>query len=124
MERNGLLDRKREAKVGKWVLGVSLFFLVSFFLAPLTLERGTVGPMEGRANAVDFYDDEGFGSNGNQNQVPHKHEGEEQSHAHLVLVDGCESLCCIYLRFWRRELPSETRTIVASKRKPTSGMYP
>ena len=50
MERNGLLDRKREAKVGKWVLGVSLFFLVSFFLAPLTLERGTVGPMEGRAN--------------------------------------------------------------------------
>ena len=34
MERNGLLDRKREAKVGKWVLGVSLFFLVSFSWPP------------------------------------------------------------------------------------------
>lgn len=32
MERNGLLDRNRESKVGKWVLGVSAFFLVSFFL--------------------------------------------------------------------------------------------
>ena len=54
-----------------------------FFLGPLTLERGTVGPMEGRANAVDFYDDEGFGSNGNQNQVPHKHEGEG-NHTHIL----------------------------------------
>ena len=83
MERNGLLDRNRESKVGKWVLGVSAFFLVSFFLAPLTLEAGTVGPMEGRANAVDFRDEEGFGSNGNQNNLPHEHDGEG-NHTHAV----------------------------------------
>ncbi|MEL0331761.1 MAG: DUF2085 domain-containing protein [Candidatus Poseidoniales archaeon] len=81
MERNGLLDRRRETKVGKWVLGVSGFFLLSFFVAPFTLEAGTVGPMEGRANAVDFYDEEGFGSSGNENQLPHEHEGEG-NHTH------------------------------------------
>ena len=81
MERNGLEDRGKERKVGNWVLGVSAFFLVSFFLAPFTLEAGTVGPIEGRANAVDFYDEDGFGSTGNQNQVPHEHEGEG-NHTH------------------------------------------
>lgn len=83
MERNGLLDRRRETKVGKWVLAVSFFFLISFFLAPLTLKSGTVGPMEGRANAVDFYGEDGFGSNGNQNQFPHEHEGEG-NHSHVA----------------------------------------
>ena len=83
MERNGLLDRRREAKVATWVLGVSTFFLVSFFLAPWTLKAGTIGPMEGRANAVDFYDEDGFGSNGNQNQMPHEHEGEG-NHTHVL----------------------------------------
>ena len=41
MERNGLDDRRREVKIGKWVLGISGFLFVSFFLAPLTLEPGT-----------------------------------------------------------------------------------
>ena len=66
MERNGLPDRMREAKIGRWVLGVCGFLLVSFFLAPLTLEEGTVGPLQGRANAIDYYSEDGFGSHGNK----------------------------------------------------------
>ncbi|MEC7503984.1 MAG: hypothetical protein VX524_01785, partial [Candidatus Thermoplasmatota archaeon] len=66
MERNGLPDRLREAKIGRWVLGVCGFLLVSFFIAPMTLETGSVGPLQGRANAIDFYSEDGFGSYGNQ----------------------------------------------------------
>jgi uncharacterized membrane protein len=66
MERNGLPDRLREAKVGKWVFGVCGFLFVSFFIAPMTLESGTVGPLQGRANAIDYYSEDGFGSHGNQ----------------------------------------------------------
>ena len=58
MERNGLPDRLREAKIGRWVLGVCGFLLVSFFLAPMTLETGSVGPLQGRANAIDFYSED------------------------------------------------------------------
>ena len=70
MERNGLPDRLREIKIGRWVLGVAGFLLVSFFIAPMTVESGTVGPLEGRANAIDYYSEDGFGSYGNQNAAP------------------------------------------------------
>ena len=32
----------------------------------MTLETGSVGPLQGRANAIDFYSEDGFGSYGNQ----------------------------------------------------------
>ena len=57
-------------KIGRWVLGVAGFLLVSFFIAPMTVESGTVGPLEGRANAIDYYSEDGFGSYGNQNAAP------------------------------------------------------
>jgi len=76
MERNGLPDRMKEAKVGRWVMGVCGFFLVSFFLAPMTVEAGSVGPLEGRANAIDYYSEDGFGSYGNQNAVPENESGK------------------------------------------------
>jgi len=66
MERNGLAHREREKKIGRWILGVCGFIFLSFFLAPLTLEPGTVSNVEGRANAFDFYDEEGWGSSGNE----------------------------------------------------------
>ena len=66
MEPNGLQNRDREAKIGRWVMYVSGFFLVSFFLAPLTLAPGTVNHLDGRANAIDFYSVDGWGSAGNQ----------------------------------------------------------
>lgn len=80
MERNGLAHRNREKKIGRWILGICGFIFISFFLAPLTLEPGTVTNVDGRANAFDFFDDEGWGSSGNegiaQNQGDdHLHEG-------------------------------------------------
>ena len=78
MERNGLPDRMREAKIGRWVLGVCGFLLVSFFLAPMTLEEGSVGPLQGRANAIDYYSEDGFGSHGN----------------HATSEGGADGHCC------------------------------
>jgi len=64
-------ERGRASKVGNWVLGVSLFFLISFFLAPMTLEADSVPELSGRANAFDYAHHEGWGSWGNGN-----HSGE------------------------------------------------
>lgn len=66
MEPNGLADRDREAKIGRWTMYISGFFLASFFLAPMTLSPGTVVEIEGRANAIDFYSIDGWGSYGNE----------------------------------------------------------
>ena len=65
MERNGLADRHREALIGRWVLGVCGFLFASFFLAPWSLETGTVNHLQGRANAIDFATLDGWGSAGN-----------------------------------------------------------
>ena len=65
MYKNGLESRDRERKVGRWVYSISCFFFVSFFLAPLLLEPGTVPNLEGRANAFDFATEEGLWSEGN-----------------------------------------------------------
>ena len=42
------------------------FFPRLLFLAPLTLAPGTVNHLDGRANAIDFYGVDGWGSAGNQ----------------------------------------------------------
>jgi len=77
MERNGLPNRSREAKIGWWVLGISGFLFLSFFIAPFTLEPGTVQDTEGRANTIDFYSEEGWGSSGNEPNSAHFHDDEE-----------------------------------------------
>ena len=55
MERNGLDSRARDRKVGRWIGGISLFFLVSSFLAPALIETGTVVELNGRANMFDYH---------------------------------------------------------------------
>ena len=65
VERNGLADRHREARIGRWVFGVCGFLFASFFLAPWSLEAGTVNDLQGRANAIDFATQNGWGSAGN-----------------------------------------------------------
>ena len=55
MERNGLTSRARDQKVGRWVGGISFFFLVSFFLAPVLAESGTIVELSGRANMLDYH---------------------------------------------------------------------
>ncbi|MCH1540018.1 MAG: DUF2085 domain-containing protein [Candidatus Poseidonia sp.] len=82
MERNGLPNRRREKKIGLWFMGVSGFFLLSFFLAPYTLEAGSVVEIEGRANAFDFATLDGWGSNGNQAALPHVHHEGDEDHRH------------------------------------------
>ena len=42
-------------KVGRWVGGISFFFLVSFFLAPALAESGTIVELSGRANMLDYH---------------------------------------------------------------------
>jgi uncharacterized membrane protein len=65
MEKNGLFDRRRERKVGRWVFGISFFFFISFFLAPLLLPTGSVPELGGRANAWDYATVDGAFSKGN-----------------------------------------------------------
>jgi len=85
MERNGLTDRERERSIGWWVTGITGFFLFTFFVAPLTIPPHTVEMVNGRANAFDFYSEQGWGSSGNVGEVGqiddsgHAHEGYEWS---------------------------------------------
>ncbi|MBA4694637.1 MAG: DUF2085 domain-containing protein [Candidatus Poseidoniales archaeon] len=62
MERNGLVDRSRERKIGLWIGGVSLFFLVSFFLVPFYLPTDSVPELSGRANTFDYYSEDSWGN--------------------------------------------------------------
>ncbi len=62
MERNGLGDRRREVKVSNWVLGFTGFFLIGFFLAPLSVAEGEVPKLSGRANAIDYYSVDSWGN--------------------------------------------------------------
>lgn len=73
MERNGLVNRTRERKIGLWVGGVSLFFLVSFFLVPFYLPQNSVPELSGRANAFDYYSEDSWGNvqSDNQGEVGH-----------------------------------------------------
>ena len=66
MLKNGLEDRSREKKIGLWVTYISGFIFFSMFLAPLTLEEGTVPKLSGRANALDYMTESGSFSWGNK----------------------------------------------------------
>lgn len=66
MLKNGLDDRNRERKIGLWVTYISGFIFFSMFLAPLTLENGSVPKLSGRANALDYMSVDGSFSWGNQ----------------------------------------------------------
>lgn len=75
MEKNGLADRNRERKVGRWVFGVSAFFFISFFLTPFLLPTGSVPELGARANALDYATADGAFSGGNsQEGLKHVHE--------------------------------------------------
>lgn len=76
--RNGLGDRSRERKVSAWIMGVSGFFLVSFFLVPAILPTDSVPELSGRANAFDYATQDGFGSWGNQQTSEDGNVGHDQ----------------------------------------------
>lgn len=78
-ERNGLDHRKRELRFSFWSSVVSGILLASFFLAPLSLEEGTVNNLSGNANMFDYVSDDesSWGSAGNENTGPHDHQDGE-----------------------------------------------
>ena len=78
MLKNGLDDRSREKKIGLWVTYISGFIFFSMFLAPLTLEEGTVPKLSGRANALDYMTESGSFSWGNKQTSDNREIGHNQ----------------------------------------------
>ena len=78
MLKNGLQNRNREKKIGLWVTGICGFFLISFFLAPLTVESGTIPKLSGRANSLDYMTENSSFSWGNQQTHDHGEVGHNQ----------------------------------------------
>ena len=67
MEPNGLQNRDREAKIGRWVMYVCPVFSSSpFSLHRSPLHRGLSTTWTAEPTAIDFYSVEGWGSAGNQ----------------------------------------------------------
>ena len=60
--RNGLGNRIREKKVGKWVFGIAAFYCVSMFLVPFLMPEGSVPELSGRANTFDYYSEDSWGN--------------------------------------------------------------
>ena len=69
VNKNGLVNRSRERKVSIWVMSISGFFLVSFFLVPLINQSGSIPEMSGRANAIDYATIDGWGSWGKEHEL-------------------------------------------------------
>jgi hypothetical protein len=65
MEKNGLQNRHREKKVGMWIFGIFGFFFVSFFISPSLLPNDSVPELGARANALDYFSEDGAYSSGN-----------------------------------------------------------
>jgi uncharacterized membrane protein len=79
VNKNGLEERKRERKVSLWVMRVSGFFLLSFFLVPLINDEGAIPRLSGRANAMDYATTDGWGSWGNADYQRGQDLGQDQS---------------------------------------------
>ncbi len=60
--RNGLYERSREQKVARWIAGVFGFYLVSIFLVPALMPADTVPELSGRANMLDYANEESWGN--------------------------------------------------------------
>ena len=60
--KNGRKDRKSEIRVSS-VLGlISGFLLLMFFVSPFMLEEGSVPELSGRANAIDYMNEDSWGN--------------------------------------------------------------
>ena len=76
MERNGLDDRSRERRIGMWVCGVSMFFVISFFLVPYMLPESSVPKLSGRANVIDYSSSESWGNQLHNGEMGHDQPSE------------------------------------------------
>ncbi len=72
--RSGLLDRVRETRIGYWVGGIALGYLLASFIVPALLPVDSVPELSGRANTFDYANkDGGWGGAGNE---PHSEGGD------------------------------------------------
>ncbi len=60
--KNGLTDRRREVKISKILAGIAGGYLLLCFVAPATLSSDTVPELSGRANAIDYADQNSWGN--------------------------------------------------------------
>lgn len=60
--KNGRIERNRELRVSSLMGSISGFFLLMFFISPLMLPEGSVPELSGRANAVDYMNEESWGN--------------------------------------------------------------
>ena len=74
--RNGLSERDRETKVGRWVLGIAGFYCISMFLVPYLMPTGSVPELSGRANMMDYSSTDSWG---NHEHAEHGEMGHNQS---------------------------------------------
>ncbi len=85
MNKNGLDNRNRERKVGIWVSSISGILLLSFFIAPLTVDTGAIPKLSGRANSLDYMTENGTFSWGNKQSSNAGNIGHNQSeHGHFA----------------------------------------
>ncbi len=101
MERNGLDNRNRERKIGRWIGGISTFFLISFFLVPGYLPADTVPELSGRANTFDYYSEDSWGNSQTDskkgvghNQSEHGHFAWSELDPYAALIYGFGDLNC------------------------------
>lgn len=73
---NGLEDRSREIKISRILATVAGGYLLLSFIAPLAMPEGTVPELSGRANALDYATESGWG---NQNHDEDADLGHDQS---------------------------------------------
>jgi len=74
--RNGLDNRSREKKVGRWVFGIAGFYCISMFLVPFLMPTDSVPELSGRANMFDYANEDSWG---NQDHYEGGEIGHKQS---------------------------------------------
>lgn len=86
--RNGATSRGRERRVATWMMVGSGILLGAMFLAPATLDAGTVPELSARANSLDYATLDGTGSWGNHDHGEDEELGHNQSaHGHFAWTD-------------------------------------
>ena len=60
--KNGRMERDREIKISSVLGVVSGLLLLMFFVSPLMLEEGTVPELSGRANTIDYMNEDSWGN--------------------------------------------------------------
>ena len=108
--QNGLSDRKRELKISYWLIGVSGFFLFSFFIAPYTIPNSSVPELSGRANYIDYMGENSWGNIQTEDGKSVGHNQEEHGgkfswselNPYAALIYGFGDLNCHqkYERSW------------------------